>query len=57
LGSRLHRKEDTLGFLDDAYHEHSARMIFLQVEPEFDFLHSEERYHVPVKKMGLPPTY
>jgi hypothetical protein len=57
LSARLRRKEETLGFLEDAYREHSARIIFLQVEPEFDFLHAEERYRALVKKMGLPPTY
>jgi hypothetical protein len=56
LSARLRRKEETLRFLEDAYREHSARLIFLQVEPVFDFLHSDERYQVLVKKMGLPPS-
>ncbi len=54
LSARLRRKDETLEFLENAYREHSARLIFLQVEPVFDFLHSDERYRAIVKKMGLP---
>jgi tetratricopeptide (TPR) repeat protein len=57
LSGRLKRKDETLKFLEQAYAEHSARIIFLQVEPEFDFLHSEERYRALVRKMGLTPSY
>jgi hypothetical protein len=30
--------------------------VFLQNEPAFDFLHSDERYRAIVKKIGLPPS-
>jgi hypothetical protein len=55
--ARLGRKEETLGFLEGAYSEHSAPMVFLQTEPMFDFLHSDERYRTLVKKTGFPPAY
>jgi len=29
----------------------------IQNDPEFDFLHSDERYRALVKKIGLPPAY
>jgi hypothetical protein len=32
-------------------------MIFLQSEPDFDFLHSEKRYQILVNNLGLPPLY
>jgi hypothetical protein len=32
-------------------------LVFLQKEPVFDFLHSDERYHALVKKTGLLPAY
>ena len=57
LSARLQRKNETISFLEDAYREHSARLIFLQVEPVFDFLHSDERYRALVRKIGLPPGY
>jgi hypothetical protein len=56
LSARLQRTNETLQFLEDAYREHSARMIFLQVEPVFDFLHHDNRYEALVKKTGLPPS-
>ncbi len=51
------RKEQTLQLLDEAELAHEPRMIFLQNEPVFDFLHSEPRYQSLVKKLGLPPAY
>jgi hypothetical protein len=53
----LGMKDETLQKLGDAYREHSPALVFLQDEPVFDFLHSDERYHELVKKIGLTPTY
>ncbi len=47
-------KENTLKFLGAAYHERSPRLIFLQNQPIFDFLHSDGRYRAILKGMGLP---
>jgi TolB-like protein/DNA-binding winged helix-turn-helix (wHTH) protein/Tfp pilus assembly protein PilF len=55
--AHLGRKEETLRFLEDAYREHSAPMVFLQSEPMFDFLHSDERYRALVRKTGFPAAY
>jgi len=55
--ARLKRKEEALGFLEGAYREHAARLVYLQVEPDFDFLHSDERYRALVKNVGLPPAF
>lgn len=55
--ARLRRREETLDLLEAAYREHSLRLIFLQVEPVFDFLHAEPRYRALVSKMGLPPAW
>ncbi len=52
--ARLGRRAETLRFLEEAYREHSAPLVFLQSEPLFDFLHSDERYRALVKKMGFP---
>ena len=51
------RKEQTLQLLDEAYLAHDSRMIFLQNEPVFDFLHPDERYRALVRKIGLTPAY
>lgn len=50
-------KEHTLTFLQDSYRERGAWLVFIQSEPLFDFLHSDERYRTLVKKMGLPPAW
>jgi TolB-like protein/DNA-binding winged helix-turn-helix (wHTH) protein len=50
-------KEHTLRYLELAYHERSPWIIFVQKDPVYDFLHSDQRYRALVKKIGLPPTY
>jgi TolB-like protein/DNA-binding winged helix-turn-helix (wHTH) protein/Tfp pilus assembly protein PilF len=50
-------RERTSKYLEDALREHSAWLVFIQNEPLFDFLHSDERYRAIVKKIGLPPAY
>jgi TolB-like protein/DNA-binding winged helix-turn-helix (wHTH) protein len=49
-------KEETLKFLEAAYQERSPGLVFLQKQPVFDFLHSDERYRAIVKNIGLPPA-
>jgi TolB-like protein/DNA-binding winged helix-turn-helix (wHTH) protein len=55
--ARLGRKEETLKFLEAAYREHSPMLVWLQNEPIFDFLHSDEQYRALVKKIGLPLAF
>lgn len=57
LYSRAGRKESALRTLENAYEEKYPTLVWLQVDPEFDILHSEPRYQTIVKKMGLPPLY
>jgi TolB-like protein/DNA-binding winged helix-turn-helix (wHTH) protein len=53
----LGNKDKTLDELEGAYRERSSSMVFLQVRPVFDFLHSEPRYRTLVQKMGMPLAY
>jgi tetratricopeptide (TPR) repeat protein len=55
--ARARHRAETLQLLEDAYRERAPRLVFLQNEPVFDFLHSEPRYQALVKKMGLPSAY
>ena len=32
-------------------------LIHMQYEPDFDFLHTDERYREIVRKVGLPPAF
>jgi TolB-like protein/DNA-binding winged helix-turn-helix (wHTH) protein len=52
--AHLRRKEEALHYLELAYQEREPWLVQLQNMPSFDFLHSEPRYQVIVKKMGLP---
>jgi len=52
--ARAQHKEETLQLLEDAYREHSPRLVFLLNEPRFDFLHSEPRFQDIARKMSLP---
>jgi TolB-like protein/DNA-binding winged helix-turn-helix (wHTH) protein len=53
----LHRREDTLHYLEEAYRERSPGLAFVQHFPAFDFLHGDGRYQTIVKAMGLSPTF
>jgi TolB-like protein/DNA-binding winged helix-turn-helix (wHTH) protein/Tfp pilus assembly protein PilF len=55
--SDLGMKDEALRELGDAYGEHSMDLVFLQQEPNFDFMHSDQRYRALVKKIGLVPAY
>jgi tetratricopeptide (TPR) repeat protein len=55
--ARIGNKEDTLKYLEAAYEERTPWMVLVQFEPDFDFVHGEERYRNIIKKMGLPPAY
>ena len=52
--ARLELKDATLAHLEDAVREHTLGVVFLQVDPMFDFLHGDQRYLALVKKVGLP---
>ena len=51
---RAQKREETLKLLEDAYRERSPRLVFLQNEPVFDFVHADLRYQTIVRKMNLP---
>jgi TolB-like protein len=53
----LGMKEETLQKMEDAYRDRTMDLVFLQQEPDFDFLHSDRRYRALVTKIGLVPAY
>jgi Tfp pilus assembly protein PilF len=52
--AQAQHREETLQLLENAYRERSPRLVFLQNEPDFDFLHADPRYKAIAHKMGLP---
>ena len=55
--ARLRRKDEALDYLEQAYQEHAPALVWIQNWPEWDFLHSDERYRSIVRRIGLPPAW
>ncbi len=55
LNAELGNREKALSFLEQSFRIHDAEMIWIQCDPEFDFLHSEPRFRSIIKGMGLSP--
>jgi serine/threonine-protein kinase len=43
-----------LDYLEKAYENRSAQMVYIGVQAEFDSLHAEPRFQALLKKIGLP---
>ena len=56
LHAQLRHRDEALLYLEKAYRRKEPWLVFLQHEPDFDFLHAEPRYREIVEKMGLPPA-
>jgi TolB-like protein len=57
LYAQLGRREETLAFAEEGYRQHAPLLLFIQIDPAFDFLHSDERYRSIIRRVGLPPAY
>ena len=55
--AQLEQREETLSSLEEAYRGHDPLLLWVQDEPAYDFVHSDERYRALIKGMGLPPAY
>jgi TolB-like protein/DNA-binding winged helix-turn-helix (wHTH) protein len=55
--AQLGQKEKTLSYLEAGLREHSPMLLWIQDDPAYDFLHSDERYRAIIKATGLPPKY
>jgi TolB-like protein/DNA-binding winged helix-turn-helix (wHTH) protein/Tfp pilus assembly protein PilF len=55
LNAQLGRRQETLALLEEAYRQHAPELLWIQTDPAYDFLHSDERYRSIVKGTGLPP--
>jgi TolB-like protein/DNA-binding winged helix-turn-helix (wHTH) protein len=57
LHAQLGDSEKTLALLEAGYREHSPLLLWIQLDPAYDFLHADERYRSIIKRAGLPPSY
>ena len=46
--------ERAFEYFEKAYQEHSDMLIYLNVDPRFDRIHSDLRFKTLIKKVGLP---
>jgi len=55
--AQLGQREETLSSLEEAYRGRDPLLLWVQDDPAYDFVHSDERYRAIIKGMGLPPAY
>ncbi|WP_058189218.1 winged helix-turn-helix domain-containing protein [Terracidiphilus gabretensis] len=55
--AQLQQREETLNSLEEAYRSRDPLLLWVQDDPAYDFVHSDERYRSVIKGMGLQPAY
>ncbi len=55
--AQLEQREETLSSLEEAYRGRDPLLLWVQSDPAYDFVHSDERYRAIIQGMGLPPAY
>jgi tetratricopeptide (TPR) repeat protein len=55
--AQLIEREETLRSLEDAYRVRDPLLLWIQNDPAYDFVHSDQRYRAILKGMGPPPAY
>jgi tetratricopeptide (TPR) repeat protein len=53
----LGEHDKTLALLERALNEREPLLLWLQTDPAFDFLHTDERYRSIIRRLGLPPAW
>ncbi|MFN2533377.1 MAG: protein kinase [Pyrinomonadaceae bacterium] len=51
--ARLKNTDETLKWLEKAYHEHDAYLVYLKIDPQFDTLRSDPRIMDLMRRIGL----
>lgn len=51
----LEQKDQALDYLEKAYAEHYAHILWLRVSPQYDALRGDPRYQRLLHRLGLPP--
>jgi TolB-like protein/DNA-binding winged helix-turn-helix (wHTH) protein len=55
--AELKQKEKALDLLEEGFRVRDPNLLYVQCDPAFDFLHSDERYRSIIRKIGLPPAW
>ncbi len=48
-------KDRAFAWLEQAYEKRDTWLSHIKVEPAFDALHGDQRFHDLVRRIGLPP--
>ncbi len=51
----LGKRDEALRWLETAYRERAALMVFLKIDPQLDDLRSEPRFQDLLRRMNFPP--
>jgi tetratricopeptide (TPR) repeat protein len=57
LYAQLGQREKTLSLLEAGLHERNPTLLWVQCDPAYDFLHTDERYRSIIRRVGLPPAW
>lgn len=55
--AQLGQREKTLSLLEEGYQQRSPKLLYIQSDPAYDFLHSDPLYRSLIQRIGLPPAY
>ena len=55
--AELKQKEKTLDLLEEGFRIRDPNLLYVQCDPAYDFLHSDQRYRSLITKIGLPPAW
>jgi TolB-like protein/DNA-binding winged helix-turn-helix (wHTH) protein/tetratricopeptide (TPR) repeat protein len=55
--AELKQKEKTLDLLEEGLRVRDPNLLYVQCDPAFDFLHTDERYRDIIRRIGLPPAW
>jgi tetratricopeptide (TPR) repeat protein len=56
LYAMLGEKDSTMEWLEKAYQDRSVDLVTVNVDPVFDFLHSDRRFQDLLRRIGLTPA-
>lgn len=53
--AQLEEKEQAFKWLEKAYQDHTRDLIYLKVDPGYDSLRADSRFHDLLRRIGFPP--
>jgi hypothetical protein len=54
IHARLQERDQTLASLEQAFNERDSQLTYLKVEPAFDEVRSDPRFHQLLQRLGMP---